>query len=312
MAITVGIAGITGKFARLVVNHLLKETEVQIRGFCRNANKLPEETRTRPNITIIEGEATDVDKLRQFAQGCDVVVCCYMGDDNLMIDGQKLLIDACEVENVVRYVASDYSLDFTKLEYGRHPTKDPSKHIKEYLETKKTIKGVHILIGAFMETFWSSYFGVFDAKECTLSFYGSGHEVWESTTYDTAAHYTAAVAMDPGATGVLHFLGDRKSIHQIADELEQVYGKRPRLEHRGSLEELYTTMQAIARKDPANVYAYMALFYQYYCTNGQTYLKQELDNPRYPQVSPVTFKAFMQSHNLETLNEEYQTVGTGV
>lgn len=29
-------------------------------------------------------------------------------------------------------------------------------------------------------------------------------------------------------------LGDRKSIRQIADELEEVYGKKPRLSRRGS------------------------------------------------------------------------------
>lgn len=54
-------------------------------------------------------------------------------------------------------------------------------------------------------------------------------------------------------------LGDRKSIRQLADEFEQVYGKRPVLDRRGSLEDLYTTMQAVADKDRANVYAYMAL-----------------------------------------------------
>ncbi|KAF3011740.1 hypothetical protein E8E14_010676 [Neopestalotiopsis sp. 37M] len=318
MSMTVGIAGITGKFARLVVNHLLKEPNVQIRGYCRNVNKLPEELRAAPNVTIIEGEATETDKLRQFARGCDVVVCCYLGDASLMVEGQKRLIDACEAEGVPRYVASDYSLDFTQLEYGQHPNKDFSKHVKAYLEEedqagrKKTVQGVHVLIGAFMETFWSSYFEVFDAKECKLSFYGSGDEIWESTTYDTAAEYTAAVALDRDATGLLHFLGDRKSIRQLADEFEQVYGKRPVLDRRGTLEDLYTTMQALADKDRANVYAYMALFYQYYCTNGQTYLKQDLDNSRYPHVSPVTFKAFMQSNKLETLNDAYQIVGTGV
>lgn len=204
MAITVGIAGITGKFAGLVVKHLLAAPDVQIRGFCRNASKLPSDLRTSPNVAIVEGDATDMGKLRQFARGCDVVVCCYLGDNTLMTDGQKLLVDACDTENVARYVASDYCLDFTKLEYGQHPAKDPMKHVKDHLDTKKNVRGVHVLIGAFMETFWSRYFGVFDAKECKLSFYGTGDEVWESTTYETAAEYVAAIAIDREATGLLH------------------------------------------------------------------------------------------------------------
>lgn len=55
-----------------------------------------------------------------------------------------------------------------------------------------------------METFWSGYFGIFDAKELKFSFYGSGDEIWESTTYETAAEYVSAVALDQNAVGMQH------------------------------------------------------------------------------------------------------------
>lgn len=204
MAITVGIAGITGKFARLVVKYLCNSPDVQIRGLCRNASKLPEHFRRSPRVTIVQGESSDVEVLRTFVRGCDVVICCYLGDNDLMIDGQKLLVDVCDQEGVGRYIASDYCLDFTKLEYGQHPAKDPMKYVKAHLDEKKNVRGVHVLIGAFMETFWSGYFGVWNLDEYKLSFYGSGDETWESTTYDTAAQYVAAVAKDPSAVGLQH------------------------------------------------------------------------------------------------------------
>lgn len=204
MTITVGIAGITGKFARLVVKSLFTYEGVHIRGFCRNASKLPESVRSSPQVTIIQGDANDQDALETFARGCDVIICCYLGDNTFMTHGQKLLVDACESEGVPRYIASDYCLDFTKLEYGQHPAKDPMKKVKEYLDTKENVKGVHVLIGAFMETFWSGYFGVWNPKEFTLSYYGDGDEVWESATYGTAAEYVAAVAVDKYAVGMQH------------------------------------------------------------------------------------------------------------
>lgn len=203
MTFTVGVAGITGKFARLVVNNLCKSPHVQIRGFCRNAAKLPNHFRESPRVTVIEGESGDLQAARSFAHGCDVIICCYLGDNTLMIDGQTVLVDACELENVSRYIASDYCLDFTKLELGQHPAKDPMKHVKAYLEQSK-IQGVHILIGAFMETFWSGYFGIFDPKDLKFSFYGTGDEIWESTTYETAAEYVSAVALDRNAVGMQH------------------------------------------------------------------------------------------------------------
>ncbi|GFF47675.1 hypothetical protein IFM46972_08359 [Aspergillus udagawae] len=312
MAITVGIAGITGKFARLVVKNLCAYPDVNIRGFCRNPAKLPEHFRSSPRVTILHGDADNLDTLRAFVKGSDVVICCYLGDNTFMTEGQKLLVDACELENVPRYIASDYCLDFTKLEYGQHPAKDPMKHVKAHMETKKNVQGVHVLIGAFMETFWSGYFGVWNAKDFKLSYYGEGDEVWESTTYGTAAEYVAAVALDRNAVGMQHFLGDRRTIHQIADDFAEVYGKKPKLERLGSLLDLYNTMHATFQKDPSNIFAYLSMFYQYYCINGQTYLKKDLDNSKYPQVKPVTFKGFMQDHKIEDLADSYQNAGSDV
>ena len=150
-------------------------------------------------MTIVQGDATDEDAIRSFGKGCDVVVCCYLGDNALMTDRQKLLVDACEHEHVPRYIASDYYLDFTKLEYRDHLAKNPIKHVKAHLDTKKNVKGVHVLIGAFMETFWSEYFGIFYAKSPKFTYYGTGDEIWESTTYGTAAEYVAAIALNKEA-----------------------------------------------------------------------------------------------------------------
>lgn len=202
MAFTVGIAGITGKFATLVLEQLLISPDVQIRGYCRNASKLPEATRESPRIEIVEGDVYDTSTLQKFVIGCRVVICGYLGDNDLMERGQKLLVDACEAEGVSRYIASDYSLDYNKLEYGQHVAKDPMKVVKEYLETKQTVKGVHVLIGAFMDTFWSAYFAVWDPKSETLSYWGSGEEDFESTSYRNASEFVAAVALDTSAVGV--------------------------------------------------------------------------------------------------------------
>ncbi|OQE44738.1 hypothetical protein PENCOP_c002G03055 [Penicillium coprophilum] len=312
MVLTVGIAGITGKFARLVAKHLCGAPDIQIRGLCRSPSKLPESFRNSPRVTIFQGESTDLDTLRTFVHGCDVVICCYLGDNNLMTEGQKLLVDACELEKVGRYIASDYSLNFPNLEYGQLPAKDPMKHVMAYLEEKKDVQGVHILIGIFMETFWSGYFGVWKPEECKLSLYGNGDELWESTTYDTAAQYVAAVARDPNAVGVLQFLGDRRTTRQIADDFAEAYGKKLELDLLGSLDDLYSTMHATYKQDPSNIFAYLAMFYQYYCLNGQTYLKKDLDNSKYPDITPTTFKKFLQSHKLEELSDANQNAGSDV
>lgn len=198
----VGIAGITGKFARCILDNLLKRSSVSVRGYCRNPTKLPDVARSSPRVQIIKGDSTDNFSLHSFAKGCDIVICCYLGDESLMIDGQKALVDACEAAGVPRYIASDYTIDFTKLDYGDLPPKDPMKLIREYVGSKPNVQGVHVLIGAFMDTLFSPFFSIFDARTNTFSYWGTGDELWESTSYANSAQFVAAVALDENATGL--------------------------------------------------------------------------------------------------------------
>lgn len=200
MSFTIGIAGITGKFARSVVRNLLDKPEVNIRGYCRDPTKLSKALQTSSRVHVTKGDANDTKALRSFVRGSDVVLCAYLGNDMLMIDGQKALIDACEVEGVPRYVASDYTLDYRKLEYGQIPSKDPMKVIHTYLETKK-VQGVHVLIGIFTDTFWTGFMDIWNEKDFRFKYWGNGNENWESTSYDNAAQYTAEVCLNPKAIG---------------------------------------------------------------------------------------------------------------
>ncbi|KAH8649557.1 hypothetical protein BGZ61DRAFT_546897 [Ilyonectria robusta] len=280
MTLTVGVAGITGKFARNVVTNLLKNPTVSVRGLCRDPTKLPASIRSSPRVHVTKGESTDTHALHSFAKTSDVVICCYLGNDSLMTEGQKLLIDACEAEG-------------------------------EYLGTK-TIKGVHVLIGVFMETFWSRFFGAWNPDSATFSYWGSGDETWESTTYANASEFVAAVALDEGAVGVQKFLGDKKSIRQIAETLEAVYGKKVSLNNLGTMDDLHKTMLQKRKADPRNVFSYLPLFYQYYCTNGQTYLEVDIDHPRYPELKRVTFEDFLKKHPIEELSGASQAVASNI
>jgi hypothetical protein len=206
----VAIAGITGKMGRLITKSLLhNHPEITIHGIARSPEKLPKALKNNPNIKVFKAEATDVSVIRSALKGADVCACSYLGDHELMLAGQKTLVDACIAEGVPRYIASDYSLDFRKLEYGQHPQKDPMKHIEEYLdekdkETGGKIKGVHVLNGAFMEVIFSPFLRMFDAKNGVYNMWGTLDERLDLTTYEDTAAFTAEVAADPSAVGFLN------------------------------------------------------------------------------------------------------------
>lgn len=201
MPSTVAIAGVTGKFSQCIIKALQKYPDVLIRGYCRSPHKLPPAILNSDQIEIIDGAFDDHESIRRFVRGSDVVICCYFGPPEVMIEGQKYLIDACEEQGVPRYIPSDFAVDYTKIPPGVLFPKESAKIIMEYLKFRK-VKGAHILTGGLTETFWSEFFGIWSPRMCSMSAWGSGEEVWELTTYQTAAAYTAAVALDNSATGV--------------------------------------------------------------------------------------------------------------
>lgn len=202
MALTIAIAGITSKLALFATEELLRQSSVQLRGSCRDISKLPASLRNNSQVRLVQTDPYNVEALRSLVDGCNVVICCYFADDETMTKAQQLLIDLCEEQGVDRYIASDYTVDYTKLDWGDIVMKDPMKHINTYLEKKSKVQGVHILTGPFTEIFWSFYIG-WDPIERALSFWGSGEEKTDITSYRTVGQYIAAVAVDPSAVGVI-------------------------------------------------------------------------------------------------------------
>ncbi|KAM6529737.1 hypothetical protein FALCPG4_007865 [Fusarium falciforme] len=306
MTILVGVAGITGQFGQLLTSKLLDTNQqVSVRGFCRNKAKLAQNLYSSSQVEIVEGGAYDRDQVANFVRGCDIVVCCYLGDDDLMIEGQKVLIDACEDEKVPRYMASDWCLDYTKLEFGQLFTKDPMKHVKTYLGTKEFVKGVHVLIGAFLETLFSPYFGIYDSGTHTFSHWGEPGVLFETTSYGNAAEFTAQVVLDKEAVGIQRFVGDTKSMDDIALAYERVYGIKANVVIKGSAKQLYDKMWGVRNQPSSQPNEYMAMFYQYYMINEQTYVGPYLQNLKYPEVKALTTEEFMRRVPLDQLPVVY-------
>lgn len=203
----IAIAGFTGKLARLITASLLQQRpNVSIYGICRSPEKVDKSLLSNSHVKVFGVSCTDIVALRHALAGTDVCICCYLGDDTLMIDGQKTLIDACIAEGVDRYIAADWTFDYRKLQFGDHPSKDATKHIQAYLEQKEkvsNIKAVHVLNGAFMEVIWAPFIGYIDVENGIFRFFGTGDEPLEMTAMPDAARFTAEVAMDSTAVGFL-------------------------------------------------------------------------------------------------------------
>ena len=203
--IQVAIAGSTGKLSQMIMSSLLRRyPNSTIHAIARSPNKMPEDLRSNASIKLFSANSDDKSAIRQAIKGSNIVICGYLGDPKLMLDGQKTLIDACVEEGVPRYMGSDWSFDFRGLKPGDHPGKDFALAYTAYLEEQEKagkIKGVHILNGAFMEVLFTPFLGVADVKNDVFKYYGQGNEKQEMSTMEDAAEFTSIIAADPEATG---------------------------------------------------------------------------------------------------------------
>lgn len=203
------------------------------------------------------------------------------------------------------------------------------KSVMAHLETKERVKGVHVLVGLLTETWWS-LFDFWDARGMRVKYSGMGHENWELTTYAIPAEYVAAVALEPGAVGVLKcgtfawmpsfwrvaltmflaVLGDRKSTFEIAEDMEAVYGIKPELERLGSLEDVYDQRNVGGRQDlqsqawkqqnplskPGGLTCNSVV--TYFLLTGKIALGESLDNRRYSEIKQESVQDYLRRNDV--------------
>src|SRR5579875_3795549 len=76
------------------------------------------------------------------------VVSALQGLHDVIVDAQKILLDAAIEAGVRRFIPSDYSIDFTKLPSGNNHNFDLRREFHKYLD-EADIKVTSIFNGAF-------------------------------------------------------------------------------------------------------------------------------------------------------------------
>lgn len=91
----------------------------------------------------------------------------------------------------------------------------------------------------------------------------------------------------------------------MAKAYEDVYGIEPKVERLGSQEDLFEKMTGVFKKNPANIYAWMGMYYQYVMAKEETQLGK-LDNDQYPSVKPKSLADFFRSFTKDTVGKSGQ------
>ena len=221
------VAGATGNLGLRIVKALVNKG-AEIRVVVRQNSDI-EKIKQLEALGAKIHKVTNWDKVELITACRDVscVVSSLAGLRNVVIDAQKVLLDAAIAAGVKRFIPSDYSLDFTKFSYGENRNLDMRREFHEYLD-KTAIAATSIFNGAFADML-TNEMPLILFKQKMILYWGNVDHKFGFTTMDNTAEFTAKVALDTSSPRYLRIAGDLISPREIKALASELTGEKFRL-----------------------------------------------------------------------------------
>jgi nucleoside-diphosphate-sugar epimerase len=290
------VAGATGDLGHRIVNALLErgaEVRVIVRSNTSSEKRSEFEKR---GVTVFSITNWNVTEISPACNGASCVVSALAGLRDVVIDAQKILLDAAIAAHVPRFIPSDYSLDFTPFSEGENRNLDWRREFHRYLD-KTSLSATSIFNGAFADMLTGQMPLVLFKQKLVL-FWGDADHKMYFTTKDNTAAYTACAALDPEAPRYLRIAGDIISPREMRAVVNEVSGKKYRLIRAGGLGLLSVLIKVARTMAPGEKEIYPAFQGMQYMRNmmDDRATLRALDNGRYPMGRWTTAKDVLAAH----------------
>ena len=298
---TVLVLGSTGMLGTKIVNALLDKGETEVRAMVRPNSYGKEDKRQNieamkdKGAIIVEGDLMKPDSLLRVFEGVDVVVSA-VGNSKVTVPGQKNAIDSAKKQGVTRFIPSDFSVDYRKIDYGENDNLDMRKEVLEHLQ-KSGLDYTLILNGSFVDILPTPYMPEFDLENGIFQYWGDGDTPVDMTTTEDTAKYTAEAVSDTGLVNTaLEVAGESLTMKQLQAAYESATGKKLEIKHLGSVTELKSWIDD--RKQTADSpLEYIPRQYEYVMISSKGKL-DNIQNSRYPHIKPLTVKQYIEQAGL--------------
>ena len=298
---TVLVIGSTGMLGKKIVHALLEKGATEVRAMVRpdsyekkNNRQKIEEMKAK-GATIVEADLMKPETLGAVCKGVEVIVSA-VGNDRVTVPGQKNAIDAAKEQRVKRFIPSDYSIDYRKLDYGDNDNLDMRKEVLEYLE-QNGMEYTLVLNGAFMDTIPTPFMPQFDLDNGIFQYWGDGETPVDMTTIDDTAKYVAEAVSDRDlANTALEVAGEVLTMKALLAAYEEATSKKLQEKRLGSVDNLkkWIEQKKLTATSPLE---YIPQQYEYAMVSGKGKL-DNIQNSRYPQIQPLTVREYLQKIDL--------------
>jgi nucleoside-diphosphate-sugar epimerase len=293
---TILVAGATGNLGGRIVRALV-DRGAEIRVIVRKSSDQGKIRQLETlGVKVYRVNNWNVEELAKACNGVTCVVSALAGLRDVIIDAQKVLVDAAIAAGVPRFIPSDYSLDFTKFSDGENRNLDLRREFHHYLDST-SISFTTIFNGAFMDLLTGQMPVIFFKQKLVL-YWGDSDNRWDFTTMDDTAAFTANVAMDTSTPRYLHIAGDQVSPREIRNVVNEIAGHKFKLIRTGGQGLLGVIIKIAKKISPSKDELYPAWQGMQYMHNmiDKRSKIDKLDNDRYHGMHWTTVKEFLLKH----------------
>lgn len=296
---TILVAGGTGNLGERVIHSLLRKGAAVRTTVRSHSNQNKVNSLKKLGVKVYEIDLFKQEEVVEACTGVSCVISTLAGLREVIIDAQRNLLDAAITAGVKRFIPSDFSLDFTKLNNGENRNLDLRREFHKYLDDK-SIQATTIFNGAFMELI-TDEMPLILFKFNRIFYWGNADQQMDFTTMDDTAEFTANAALDTKTPRYLRIAGDQLSAKEMAAVVGEVYEKSFRLFRPGGLGMLQTLIKitrTIAPGEQELYPAWQGMQYMHNMLDGRGKLK-DLDNDRYPNMSWTNVKMMLKEYKQE-------------
>jgi nucleoside-diphosphate-sugar epimerase len=284
------VAGATGNLGERIINALL-DKGADVRVVVRSSSNIEKlNNLEKLGVKIFKVNMSNVEEISNACIGVFCVVSALQGLHEVIVDIQRVLLDAAMVAGVPRFIPSDYSIDFTKFPPGENRNLDLRRDFHNCLD-KTSISATTIFNGAFADML-NGQMPLILFKLKRVLYWGNADQRMDFTTMDDTAAFTASAALDPSTPRILRIAGDQVSARQLTAVVSEVTGKKFRLFRAGGLGMLGTLIKVARTVTPGEKELYPAwqgMQYMHNMFDGRAKL-EPLDNDRYPSMRWTTLR----------------------
>ncbi len=293
LILLVGVTGMLGeKIAHAVLDKGANDLRALVRpGSFSNPKKAAKlDALQAKGASFVEGDVSNFASLVNAATGVEVIVSSLNNERELIVDGQTRLLEAGEKVGAKKFIPSDFSVDYRKLDFGDNFNLDMRKTFFPVMQQSK-LNYVSVLQGSFMEMPLAPFINTIDLKNNTFNYWGDGEQLMDYTTTDDTAKYVAEAAADESLVNTaLEVVGEEISFNRMKAVFEEVSSRTLTSNYLGSVDDLQAWIEA-KKKTANHPWEYLGAQYTWVMASGKSKL-DNIANARYPHIVPTTFREF--------------------